>query len=113
MRPGGGAVVAATHPEWIADWMLHSRILFPWSLSNVLFFLFPRLAQTYYISTLEPSVSSIAAYLTRVYASAPPLLLPLAFIAADLVVATGPVLWWGGLSLCVLLVSIATFCAAK
>jgi hypothetical protein len=81
---GGSPVVSATHPEWIAEWMLTSSILpLPFSMSNLLSYLFPATVQSFYNKALEPVAASMAPGLKVFKAAAPSPLIVFAFVAFD------------------------------
>mmetsp|Transcript_30933 Transcript_30933/g.102296 ORF Transcript_30933/g.102296 Transcript_30933/m.102296 type:complete len:166 (-) Transcript_30933:205-702(-) len=44
----GEPVVAASHPDWIAQYLLDSYVPLPFSLSNLISYLFPATTQDYY-----------------------------------------------------------------
>ena len=49
---------ALRYPEWIADYMLSSALFpLPFSLSNMLSYLFPETTQNYYDAVLEDFVT--------------------------------------------------------
>lgn len=83
-----GGILSSTYPEWIADYMLSSALFpLPFSLSNMLSYLFPEATQNYYDAVLED-------FVTRHHpATLPKAAMPVAFILGDLAVSAGFVLF--------------------
>jgi len=83
-----GGILSSTYPEWIADYMLSSALFpLPFSLSNMLSYLFPEATQNYYDAVLED-------FVTRHHpATLPKATMPVAFILGDLAVSAGFVLF--------------------
>uniref|UniRef100_A0A7S3AU75 Hint domain-containing protein n=2 Tax=Haptolina ericina TaxID=156174 RepID=A0A7S3AU75_9EUKA len=81
----GPPVVSATHPEWIAEWMLTSSFYpLPLTMSNLLSYLFPATTQSFYDAVLEPLAVSAAPGLKTFKAAVPSPIVVLAFAAFDL-----------------------------
>ena len=79
----GKPVVASVYPEWIAERMLSSAVPLPLSLSNLLAYLFPETAQSFYDALVEPIFPAAGGY--RLYLEVVPTALsPLAFLGGDL-----------------------------
>jgi len=84
-----GGVLASTYPEWIAEYMLSSRLMpLPLSFSNLLSLLFPETTQAYYDGVIERLVSR-GAHPKHLKAALPEALVPAAFLASDLAVSAG------------------------
>jgi len=83
-----GGILSSTYPEWIADYMLSSALFpLPFSVSNMLSYLFPEATQNYYDAVLED-------FVTRHHpATLPKAAMPVAFILGDLAVSAGFVLF--------------------
>lgn len=82
------SVLATTYPEWIADYMLSSRVFpLPLSLSNALSFLFPETTQAFYDEFIESFVT--AHHPEHLKSALPASLIPAAFALSDLALATG------------------------
>ena len=75
---------ALRYPEWIAEYMLSSAFFpLPFSVSNMLSYLFPEATQNYYDAVLED-------FVTRHHPAAiPKAALPVAFILGDIAVSAG------------------------
>jgi len=82
-------VVAATYPEWIAEWMFTSYVPLPLSLGNALSALFPEHTQAYYDDALEPFFAATAPRLVALKRVLPSPLVVLAFLVADVGVSAG------------------------
>jgi len=83
-----GGVLATTYPEWVAEYMLSSRLVpLPISLSNLLSYVFPETTQAYYDAVIEPLVTK--AHPKHLKAALPAPLLPAAFLFGDLALASG------------------------
>ena len=81
----GTPVVSATHPEWIAEWMLTPSFYpLPLTMSNLLSYLFPATTQSFYDAILEPFFVSAAPGLKTFKAAVPSPLVVLPFAAFDL-----------------------------
>jgi len=82
------AIVAASHPIWIAAHALDSR---PRSLSlcNALSFLFPKSTQTFYDTLIEPASATAAPALVRLYAQLPNAATVALVAVSDVVLAVG------------------------
>jgi len=107
----GGAVLASSYPEWIADFMLSSSAPLP--LCRMLSYLFPAAAQAFHdahIEPLFPAAGGYRSYLEAVLDAVPPALSSLALVAGDLAVASAFALF--GLSSAPLLLA-AGLTAAK
>jgi hypothetical protein len=79
-----GGILSSTYPEWIAEYMLSSAFFpLPFSVSNMLSYLFPEATQNYYDAVLED-------FVTRHHPAAiPKAALPVAFILGDIAVSAG------------------------
>jgi len=84
----GAPVVASTYPEWIAEYMLSSSCPLPFSLGNLLSFLFPAKAQAFYDGLVEPLFPAAGGSYRSYLELVPPALSPLAVVGADLAVSS-------------------------
>lgn len=83
-----GGILASTYPEWIAEYMLSSRVFpLPLSFSNALSYLLPKTAQAYYDAVVEPVVT--AHHPLHLKAALPAPLLPAAVLLGDLLISAG------------------------
>mmetsp|Transcript_52456 Transcript_52456/g.139407 ORF Transcript_52456/g.139407 Transcript_52456/m.139407 type:complete len:221 (+) Transcript_52456:400-1062(+) len=96
--PTGSPVVAATHPEWIAPWMLSSALPLPCSLANALSYAFPSATQAFYDAHAEPLLAALLPSVQPLAALPPPLVAAI-FAAADGCYATAFVAAHGGAAL--------------
>ena len=79
---------ARSYPEWIAAYMLSSRLCpLPLSLSNALSYMFPETTQAFYDNVLEAFV--MRHHPIRLKEALPAPLLPAVFLLGDLVLAAG------------------------
>jgi len=83
-----GGVLASTYPEWIAEYMLSSYLVpLPFSMSNLISYLFPETTQAYYDTLIEPLVTKV--HPKHLKAALPAALYPVAFLAGDLALSAG------------------------
>ena len=82
----GAPVLAATHPEWIAEWMQRSVVPLPFSIANALSYLFPSATQTFYDAHAEERLAIALPTIKPLATLASPFLTA-TFFAADLIYA--------------------------
>ena len=94
---GGQPVLASTHPEWIAEYLLTSSYPLPLSLCSLLSFLFPLSFQAFYDDALESLlVSNGASALKTLWAAIPASALPLGVGIIDAALSLSFVLFTAG-----------------
>eukprot|EP00316_Scyphosphaera_apsteinii_P023952 CAMPEP_0119346102 /NCGR_PEP_ID=MMETSP1333-20130426/107833_1 /TAXON_ID=418940 /ORGANISM="Scyphosphaera apsteinii, Strain RCC1455" /LENGTH=339 /DNA_ID=CAMNT_0007358601 /DNA_START=146 /DNA_END=1165 /DNA_ORIENTATION=+ len=82
------SVLASTYPEWIADHLLNSHFVpLPFSLSNLISYVFPEATQAYYDAFVEPLVTR--AHPKHLKAVLPAPLIPATFLVGDFTLAAG------------------------
>merc|ERR1711972_883047 len=57
----GGPVLASTHPEWAAGWMLSMYMPLPLSFSNLATILFPETVQSFHDAAVEQFMDEVGA----------------------------------------------------
>ena len=85
--PTGSPILAATHPEWAAQWFLASSFPFPFSLISFASYLFPLSAQAFYDAAIEPRSALVLSLLQSAWEVAPHSLVPPAMLLADALIA--------------------------
>jgi len=85
----GEAVLAASTPNWIAEYLLTSYVPLPVSLSNAISFAFPESTQAYYDAVLEDFFGATAPSLMKLKTALPSPLVAAAFLISDLAVSAG------------------------
>lgn len=85
----GEPVLAAAHPEWIAQYLLDSYVPLPFSLSNLISYLFPATTQDFYDEHLEGFFQGAAPNLKKWQKNIPAAAIAPTFVACDLAVAAG------------------------
>ena len=83
----GEPVVAASHPDWIAQYLLDSYVPLPFSLSNLISYLFPATTQDYYDEHLENI--PVAPQLKQWKADLPSAAIPAAVVVVDVAISVG------------------------
>jgi len=83
----GEPVVATTHPEWIAAFMLAHPAPMPFPLFHLLAYAFPEKTQAYYDAVIEPLFKNKLSPQMHVLSVAPTVVVSLAFLAGDILSA--------------------------
>jgi len=86
-KNGGEAVVASTHPAWIANLFLEAPT-FPFLASRLASYFAPASTQIFYQAT-EEAIAHAVPYMKRADAALPKAAFPLGIIAADVVFSLG------------------------
>ena len=81
-------VLAGAYPEWISEWMLRSLVPVPFSLGNLISYLFPDATQAYY-DRLEPLVGMATPTLLFLKRALPSPLVLLTFVLGDIAASLG------------------------
>jgi len=86
----GMPVLASTHPEWVAEYLLSATVYpSPFSLSALLSYLFPERAQEFYSAHLEPLLAKVNVRAVKPFLAYPTVVVLPAVITGDVLIAFG------------------------
>lgn len=87
----GAPILASTHPEWSAPFMLRNPAPLPYPCFNLLSIVFPELAQAYYDAVVDPAfrMPLVGRNVVQIATAVPSPLLGASVLAADAVAALG------------------------
>lgn len=84
----GMPVLASTHPEWVAEYLLSATVYpSPFSLSALLSYLFPERAQEFYSAHLEPLLAKVNVRAVKPFLAYPTVVVLPAVITGDVLIA--------------------------